>query len=132
MINKSTKESQPIAQISANTQPNNKATKLSNREEQERKTSKNHYYSAKLISPNSDLVSKIRSEWRATSSEPAVKISARSNGERIRNADSTVSALWKTWIEFSLYLSLYVLGLSVCSDSIVLSLSLFYSPSPLG
>jgi len=42
MINKSTKESQSIAQISANTQPNNKATKLSNREEQERKTSKNH------------------------------------------------------------------------------------------
>jgi len=29
MINKSTKESQSIAQISANTQPNNKATKLS-------------------------------------------------------------------------------------------------------
>jgi len=52
MINKSTKESQSIAQISANTQPNNKATKLSNREEQERKTSKNHYCSAKLISPN--------------------------------------------------------------------------------
>jgi len=38
MINKSTKESQSIAQISANTQRNNKATKLSNREEQERKT----------------------------------------------------------------------------------------------
>jgi len=37
MINKSTKESQSIAQISANTQPNNKATKLSNREEHERK-----------------------------------------------------------------------------------------------
>ena len=60
MINKSTKESQSIAQISANTQPNNKATKLSNREEQERKTSKNHCCCAKLISPNSDLVSKIR------------------------------------------------------------------------
>jgi len=58
MINKSTKESQSIAQISANTQPNNKAFK--NREEQERKTSKNHFCSAKLISPNSDLVSKIR------------------------------------------------------------------------
>jgi len=27
------------------------------------------------------------------SSEPAVKISARSNGERIRNADSTVTAM---------------------------------------
>jgi len=52
MINKSTKESQSIAKISANTQPNNKATKLSNREEQERKTSKNHCCSAKLISPN--------------------------------------------------------------------------------
>jgi len=37
MINKSTKESQSIAQISANTQPNNKVTKLSNREEQEGK-----------------------------------------------------------------------------------------------
>ena len=59
MINKSKKESQSIAQISANTQPNNKATKLSNREEQEGKTSTNHC-SAKLISPNSDLVSKIR------------------------------------------------------------------------
>jgi len=60
MINKSTKESQSITQISANTQPNNKATKLSNREEQERKTSKNHYCSVKLISPNSDLVSMIQ------------------------------------------------------------------------
>jgi len=37
MINKSTKESQLITQISVNTQPNSKATKLSNREEQERK-----------------------------------------------------------------------------------------------
>ena len=52
MINKSTKKSQSIAKISANTQPNNKATKLSNREEQEGKTSTNHCCSAKLISPN--------------------------------------------------------------------------------
>jgi len=37
MINKITNESQSAAQISANTQPNNKVTKLSNREEQERK-----------------------------------------------------------------------------------------------
>jgi len=37
MINKSKKESQLIAQISANTQPNRKATNLSNREEQEKK-----------------------------------------------------------------------------------------------
>jgi len=34
MINKSTNESQSTAQISANTQPNSKATKLSNKEEQ--------------------------------------------------------------------------------------------------
>jgi len=61
------------------------------------------------------------------SSEPAVKISARSNSERIRSVEFTATALWKTWTEFSLYLSLYVLGLSVCSDSIVLPLSLFYS-----
>jgi len=54
MINKSTKESQSITQISANTQPNNKATKLSNREEQEGKTSTNHCCGAKLISPNGD------------------------------------------------------------------------------
>jgi len=60
MINKSTKESQSIAHISANTQPNKKATKLSNREEKERKTSKNHCCSAKLISPNLDLVSTIQ------------------------------------------------------------------------
>jgi len=37
MINKSTKESQSTTQISANTQQNNKATKFSNREEQEKK-----------------------------------------------------------------------------------------------
>jgi len=37
MINKSRKESQSTSQISANTQPNNKETKLSNREEQEKK-----------------------------------------------------------------------------------------------
>jgi len=34
MINKNTNESQSTAQISINTQPNSKATKLSNREEQ--------------------------------------------------------------------------------------------------
>jgi len=62
------------------------------------------------------------------SSEPAVKMLARSNGERIRSAKFTVTALWKTWTKFSLYLSLYVLGLSVCCDSIVLPLYLFYNP----
>jgi len=34
MINKSTNESQSIAEISANTQPNTKVIKLSNRKEQ--------------------------------------------------------------------------------------------------
>jgi len=34
MINKSTNESQSTAQISANTQPNSKGTKISNKEEQ--------------------------------------------------------------------------------------------------
>jgi len=34
MINKSTNESQSTAQISANTQPNSKATKLLNKKEQ--------------------------------------------------------------------------------------------------
>jgi len=37
-----------------------KQQSFQNREEQERKTSTNHCCSAKLISPNSDLVSKIR------------------------------------------------------------------------
>ena len=37
IINKSTNESQSNAQISVNTQPNSKATKLSNREEQREK-----------------------------------------------------------------------------------------------
>ena len=128
MINKSTKESQSIAQINANTQPNNKATKLSNREEQEEKTSTNHCFSAKLISPNSDLVSKIR-PVRIKSNEfrTCCRNFSPINGERICSAEFTAIALWKTWTEFSLYLSLYVLGLSVCSDSIVLPLSLFYS-----
>jgi len=40
MINKSTKESQSTTQISANTQPNSKAIKLSNREEKVKKTYK--------------------------------------------------------------------------------------------
>ena len=52
--------------------------------------------------------------------EPAVKILAWSNGERIRSAEFTVTAMWKTWKKIFLYLSLYVLGLSVCSDSIIL------------
>jgi len=37
MINKSTNESQLTGQISSNTQPKSKVTKLSNREEQENK-----------------------------------------------------------------------------------------------
>jgi len=37
IINKRTKESQSTTQISSNTQPNSKATKHSNREEQEKK-----------------------------------------------------------------------------------------------
>ena len=125
MINKSKKESQLIAQISVNTQPNNKATKLSNREEQERKTSTNHCCSAKLISPNSDLVSKIR-PVRMKSNEFRTCCKNFSPIQRWTNPQRR-TALWKTWTKFFLYLSLYVLGLSVYSDSIVLPLSLFYS-----
>ena len=62
------------------------------------------------------------------SSEPAVKIS---QPDLTVNESATPILLWqlceKREQNFSLYLSLYVLGLSVCSDSIVLPLSLFYS-----
>jgi len=94
MINKSTKESQSIAQTSATTQPNNKATKLSNREEQEGKTSTNHCCSAKLISPNSDLVSKIRPvRMKSNEFRTCCKNFSRSNGEGIRSAEFTATAI---------------------------------------
>jgi len=87
MINKSTKESQSTSQIIANTQPNSKATTLSNREGKTYKINA----AVKLISPNSDLVSTIRPiRMKTMCSEPAEKFSVRSNGERIRSADFTV------------------------------------------
>jgi len=64
--------------------------------------------------------------------EHSLNFSVLSNGERIRNADFTVAALWKMWTDFSFYLSLNVLGFLVYPDSIVLPLYLFCIPSPLG
>ena len=106
-----------------------KQQSFQNREEQERKTSTNHCCSARLISPNSDLVSKIRAvrmksnEFR-TCCKDFSPIQQWTNPQRRFYCDSSV----KNVNRISLYLSLYVLGISMCSDSIVLALSLFYSP----
>jgi len=133
MINKSTKESQSITQISANTQPNNKATKLSNREEQERKTSKNHCCSAKLISPNSDLASKIR-PVRMKSNESRTCCKNFSAIQRWTNPQCRIycdTSMKNVNRIFPLPLPLCVKRLSVCSDLFCLSLY-FIAPSPLG
>ena len=105
-----------------------KQQSFQNREEQERKTSTNHYCSANLISPNSDLVSKIRpvrmkrNEFR-TCCKNFSPIQRWMNPQHRFYCDGSVKNLNRI---FPLPLS--VLGLSVCSDSIVLPLYLYCSP----